>query len=222
MLDKKTYKLMKKKYGGVGSWAVWCPQTDKNAPKSNMGSMEWVEDEGNLCKKLNPNFVFVGLNKSKRPEEDSRRNVPWKNFHSGNSRSHSYKLRYALKGTSCWGAYMTDLIKQMPDDENANKVVKAIETKSKDVVRRLKQNKALLERNLKNFEREIAHLGSKPVLIALGDDVFKFLAPLKLKVKDKYLAIEKLHHYSYTGINKEQYRAEVWKISRKYRRWAKK
>ena len=217
MLDRKIYKLMKKKYSDVGSWAVWCLQTDKNAPKSNMGNMEWAEDEGKLCSELNPNFVFVGLNKSKSPEEDSDTKPAWKNFHSGNSRSHSYKLRYALTGTPFWGAYMTDLIKQMPEDKDPNKVVKAIETKSKDVVRRLKKNKALLERNLKNFEREISHLGGKPVLIALGDDVFDFLQLFNGKYK-----ILPLTHYSYTGINKEQYRDEVRTILRKHGKWAKK
>ena len=216
MIDRKTYRLMKKKYGKVASWAVWDEQLDK--PKSNMGNMAWAKDEGKLCRILNPKFVFVGLNKSKRPDENSKdensnAKNPWKNFHSGNSRSHSYKLRYALKGTTFWGAYMTDLIKQMPDDENAKKVVKAIETKSKDVVRRLKKNKALLERNLKNFEREISHLGGKPVLISLGDDVFDFLQLFNGKYK-----ILPLTHYSYTGINKEQYRDEVMKILRKSER----
>lgn len=40
MLDRKTYKLMKRKYGDDASWAVWCPQLDK--AKSNMGNMEWA------------------------------------------------------------------------------------------------------------------------------------------------------------------------------------
>ena len=112
MLDKTIYRLMKRKYSDVGSWAVWDDQLDK--PKSNMGNMAWAKDEEKLCSELNPNFVFVGLNKSKRPDENlkdenSNARIPWKNFHSGNSRSHSYKLRYALKGTTFWGAYMTDL-----------------------------------------------------------------------------------------------------------------
>ena len=59
---------MKKKYGKVASWAVWCPQTDKKAPKSNMGNMAWAKDEEKLCSELNSNFVFVELNKSKRPK----------------------------------------------------------------------------------------------------------------------------------------------------------
>lgn len=82
MLDRKTYKLMKKKYGGVGSWAVWCPQTDKNAPKSNMGNMDWAKDEDSLCSILNPGFVFVGLNLSDSHGKYSDVKTPWVNFHS--------------------------------------------------------------------------------------------------------------------------------------------
>ena len=65
----------------------------------------------------------------------------------------------------------------------------------------------MLVRNIKNFEREISHLGGKPVLIALGKAVYKFLKPLELEGK---YAVKELPHYS-SRINKEQYRAEVSK-----------
>ena len=48
-----------------------------------MGNMEWAKDEEKLCSELNPNFVFVGLNKSKRPnseDENSSARIPWKIF----------------------------------------------------------------------------------------------------------------------------------------------
>jgi len=205
MLDRKTYKLMKKKYGGVGSWAVWCPQTDKNAPKSNMGNMDWTKDEDGLCSVLNPEFVFVGLNLSNSYGKYSDVKTPWVNFHSGNPHGNSFKLRFALKDTSFWGAYMTDLIKGVK------------ETDSKKVVSKLKKDSALLERNMKEFEREISHLGGKPVLVALGDAVNEFLQMFKGKYK-----ILPLHHYSYSKINKEQYRVEVLDSLKTYRRWAKK
>ena len=195
MLDRKTYKLMKKKYGGVGSWAVWCPQTDKNAPKSNMGNMDWTKDEDGLCSVLNPEFVFVGLNLSDSHGKYSDANTPWVNFHSGNPYGNSFKLRFALKDTSFWGAYMTDLIKGVK------------ETDSKKVVAKLKKDSALLERNLKEFEREISHLGGKPVLIALGKAVYKFLMPLELEGKYE---VKELPHYS-SRITKEHYQAEVLK-----------
>lgn len=203
MLDKTIYRLMKRKYSDVGSWAVWDDQLDK--PKSNMGNMAWAKDEEKLCSELNPNFVFVGLNKSKRPDENlkdenSNARIPWKNFHSGNSRSHSYKLRYALKGTTFWGAYMTDLLKDVE------------KTDSKKVVSRFKKDKAALEKQIKDFEREISHLGGKPVLVALGKAVGKFLKPLELE--GKYV-VKELPHYS-SRINKEEYRAEVSKTIGKY------
>ena len=209
MLDKTIYRLMKRKYSDVGSWAVWDDQLDK--PKSNMGNMAWAKDEEKLCSELNPNFVFVGLNKSKRPDENSKdensnAKNPWKNFHSGNSRSHSYKLRYALKGTTFWGAYMTDLLKDVE------------KTDSKKEVSRFKKDKAALEKQIKDFEREISHLGGKPVLVALGNATYDFLMPLK----DKYPAIEKLPHYSYSRINKEQYRDKVRETLKTYRGGAKK
>ena len=196
MLDKTIYRLMKRKYSDVGSWAVWDDQLDK--PKSNMGNMAWAKDEGKLCRILNPKFVFVGLNKSKRPDENSKdensnAKNPWKNFHSGNSRSHSYKLRYALKGTTFWGAYMTDLLTDVE------------KTDSKQVVSIFKKDKAALEKQIKDFEREISHLGGKPVLVALGNATYDFLRSLK----DKYPAIDKLPHYSYSRINKEQYREKL-------------
>ena len=200
MLDKKTYTLMKKKYGGVGSWAVWCTQTDKGKPKSNMGNMDWTKDEDSLCSILNPGFVFVGLNLSDSHGKYSDANTPWVNFHSGNPHGNSFKLRFALKDTSFWGAYMTDLIKGVK------------ETYSKKVVAKLKKDSALLERNLKEFGREISHLGGKPVLVALGKAVGKFLKPLELE--GKYV-VKELPHYS-SRINKEQYRAEVLKTIGKY------
>ena len=200
MLDRKTYNLMKKKYGDVGSWAVWCPQTDKKAPKSNMGNMDWTKGEDGLCSVLNPEFVFVGLNLSDSHGKYSDANTPWVNFHSGNPHGNSFKLRFALKDTSFWGAYMTDLIKGVK------------ETDSKKVVSKLKKDSALLERNMKEFEREISHLGGKPVLVALGKAVGKFLKPLELE--GKYV-VKELPHYS-SRINKEEYRAEVSKTIGKY------
>ena len=126
-------------------------------------------------------------------------------FHSGNSRSHSYKLRYALKGTTFWGAYMTDLLKDVE------------KTDSKQVVSRFKKDKAALEKQIKDFESKISNLGWKPILVALGNATYDFLKSLK----DKYPAIEKLPHYSYSRISKERYRDKVMEMLKAYRGGAK-
>ena len=62
-----------------------------------------------------------------------------------------------------------------------------------------------MDLTIDGFEREISHLGGKPVLVALGNATYDFLMPLK----DKYPAIEKLPHYSYSRISKEQYREKL-------------
>lgn len=221
MLDKKTYELMKKKYGRVGSWAVWDDQLD--TPKSNMGNMAWADDEAKLCRILNPKFVFVGLNKSKRPnknskDENSNTKIPWKNFHSGYSNGNSFKLRYALKGSPFWGAYMTDIIKIIRD-KDSNKFVPAINTNSQEILSAIKKDNTILERNIKKFKEEIARLGDNPVLVALGDKAYKFLKPLEGKYK-----IEKLPHYSsqWKNIPKEQYREIVLDTLKAYTSGAKK
>lgn len=61
MLDKKTYEIMKNKYGMVSSWAIW--KMAGSTPKSNTDSMSWVQDP-NLMQLINTGFVFVGLNAS--------------------------------------------------------------------------------------------------------------------------------------------------------------
>ena len=91
------------------------------------------------------------------------------------------------------------------------------ETDSKKIVSMLKKDKALLKRNLKNFEREISHLGGNPVVVALGSAAYDILQRFNGKYK-----IMHLPHYSYTRINKEQYRDEVRNTLKTYRRCAKK
>ena len=216
MLDRKIYNRMKKKYRKVASWAVWCDQIDK--PTSNMGNMEWEKDEDALCRKLNPNFVFVGLNKSKRPKEESNIEGPWANFHSGYSNGNSFKLRYALKGTPFWGAYMTDIIKVIRD-KDSNRIVPAINTNSQEICSAIKNDPVVRERNIKKFEEEIALLGGQPVIVAFGDKAYKFLKPLEGKYK-----IEKLPHYSprWKNISKEEYREIVLETLKAYMRRGKK
>ena len=221
MLDKTIYRLMKRKYSDVGSWAVWDEQLDKL--KSNMGNMAWAKDEEKLCSELNPNFVFVGLNKSKRPkekseDENSNAKIPWKNFHSGYSGGNSFKLRYALKGTPFWGAYMTDIIKVVRDNDS-NKFVPAINTNSEEMLAAIKKDITILERNIKKFKEEISLLGGNPVIVALGDKAHKLLKSLEGKYK-----IEKLPHYSprWKNIPKEEYREIVLETLKAYASKAKK
>ncbi len=200
MLDRKTYDLIKQKYSDVGSWAVWCPQIDK--PKSNMGNMDWAKDEDRLCSIINPRFVLVGLNWSnhgvveKEEGKFALPETPWMNFHSGNAHGNSFKLRFALKDTPFWGAYMTDLIKYYP------------KTCSGDVKEYLKKYPEVVEDNIKRFEEEVSHLGEDPVLVAMHGVAYYYL---KKYLRHKYSKIVKIRHYSdrRIGKNLDGYRAEV-------------
>ena len=203
MLDRKTYNLMKQKYSKVGSWAVWCPQIDK--PKSNMGNMKWAEDEDGLCSILNPRFVLVGLNWSNHgvKENEEGKSAPpetaWKNFHSGYSRGNSYKLRFTLKDTPFWGAYMTDLIKYYP------------KTDSGEVKKYLQKQPEVVEYNIKRFEEEVSHLGDDPVIVAMHGVAYYYL---KKYLKHKYSTIVKIRHYGdrRIGKNLDGYRAETLEV----------
>ena len=134
--------------------------------------------------------------------------------HSGTSHGNSFKIRYALKGTPFWGAYMTDIIKEVPR-KDSNKFVPVVKTDSKKLLSTL--NKATIAHNLKIFEAEISLLGSNPILIAFGDDAYKILKSLKGKYK-----ILKLPHYSnpWKNIPKEQYREIVLEALRPYKKRA--
>ncbi len=186
MIKKNIYEEMKKKYGKVASWAIWAEVGA--TPKSNVGDLTLLELP-EIYKFLNPDYVFVGLNVS----GDGATDIPdWSNFHSGSGRHHDYKLRYALKDTPYWGAYLTDIIKLHADVDGGN------------VMKYIRQNPQVLRDNIKSFEEEIGYLGKDPVLVAMGDKVYNILYD---NLGDKYKIVP-VKHYSYT-ISKENYRAEV-------------
>lgn len=179
MLDPELYKQIKKKYGKSASWAIWADAGD--TPKSNIGDLSVFNDK-EIHKKLNPHYVIVGLN----PSVQDTSNEIWRNFHSlDNKRQNDYKLRYALKNTKFWGAYITDL--------NATK-----ETNSTKVT--------VVAEDIKSFKEEISLFENKPVLIALGDKVYN---SLRKNLNDEYKVV-KIKHFS-CYISKEAYRESVLK-----------
>lgn len=94
----------------------------------------------------------------------------------------AYKLRYGLKDTPCWGAYLTDIVKNFPEPDS-NKVLK-----------HLKENPDFLEENINLFRDEISDLGSvNPRVFAFGDAAFKILDD----IPKKEFTLTKLIHYSY-------------------------
>ena len=113
-MKKEAYELVKKKYGYCASWAIWADEG--KTPKSNMDDVSFFDDD-QIHTKLNPDIILLALNFSK----DIKFENNFQNFHGKGGGA--YKLRLMLKGTSFLGAYMTDIIKDLPE-KDANKAYK--------------------------------------------------------------------------------------------------
>lgn len=171
-MNYEKYLEIKDKYGKESSWAIWSALSDSNT--SNMEDISFFNDK-NTYKKLNPQIIMVGLNISEPLSGDS-----FSNFH-GNGGG-AYKLRHALKDTPCWGAYLTDVIKNFPEPDS-NKVLKYV-----------KKNPDFLEHNINLFRDELSDLGSvNPRVFAFGDAAYEILK----KIPRKEFSLTKLKHYSY-------------------------
>jgi hypothetical protein len=184
-LSIETFEDLKQKYGGHSSWAVWAEETDK--PKSNMEDLSIFENI-EILEVLKPEIILVALNFSVDIEIKL-----WENFHGKNGEV--YKLRYALKNTPLWGAYMTDII------------VDHVDPSANSMMKHLINNPDVVIENIKRFENEIKDLNADNlVLYALGNDVFEIL---NNNLSDKY-KIKQITHYA-SRINKETYKDKVWK-----------
>ena len=191
MIDKNQFKLIKEKHGYYASWAIWREASDK--PKSNISDMSIfdLDINPNILNQLNPNVMMVGLNFSRNIEKKE-----FINFHDKNPHAQDYKIRYAFKDTSFYGAYMTDVIKYHE------------EVNSKNVLRTVKQDPSIIHTNLKIFREEIIDLGTKekPIILAFGAIVFELLS--QYLETESYSKLVKLTHYSHQ-ISKEQYKSSI-------------
>ena len=199
MITEELYKEIEKKYGSVASWAYWDKVGLK--PKSNIGNMKLFNIKENplLLQTLKTNVVMIGLNFS-RPVNFSE---SFKNFHDSNPHAQDYKIRFAFQETIFYGAYMTDLIKNMPMKS------------SHELKTLLAKNKNIIVENLKTFRRELFDIEAKdPIILAFGVDVYEILNQ-KLE-KSEYSVLIKLTHYS-QQVSKEEYKATVFRqIGEKY------
>jgi hypothetical protein len=158
MISQEEFNLIKNKYGHYASWAVWANEGVR--PKDNMGDLNIFNPNENidLLKQLNPNIILVGLNISRRIRS------PLANFHDSRSMANDFKIRYALKKSPFWGAYMTDIIKDF-EQKISDKLMKY-----------LRKNSEFEAENIKIFREEIKDLGvTNPKIIAFGGDTHKIL-----------------------------------------------
>lgn len=178
-ISEEKFQEIKTKYGHMSSWAIWKNKDENCKEKSNVGNITIFET---VSQSLNPNVVFIGLNISKKIVE------PFANFHSISSTSHDYKIRYAVKDTPFYGAYMTDIIKDFEEKVSGN------------VMKYINQHPDFLQENISSFEEELKFIGAThPILIAFGNDCYKLLKKYKLF---------KVSHYS-SCVSKEQLKDQL-------------
>jgi hypothetical protein len=185
MIDKTKFDLIKSKYGHCASWAIWAEEGE--TPKSNIGEIDFFEDD-EILKIINPEVILVGLNWSRGPV-----NKPLANFHDPRPMATDFKIRYALKGTLLWGAYMTDILKDF-DQKSSGKVMDF-----------LKNNKNFVDKNIIQFKEEIESLNAiSPKIVAFGSASFSIMK----KNLPKHFKIYKIPHYANYG-SKEIYREQI-------------
>ena len=110
-MTKKLYERIRRKHGGVASWAIWETQGDR--PKSNMSPDKIFNLNTNpsLLESLNSNVVMAGLNFSREVGMIQ----DFANFHDESPSANDFKIRYAFSNTPYYGAYMTDVLKEPCD-----------------------------------------------------------------------------------------------------------
>ena len=174
-ISRDLFNKIRDKHGDHASWAVW--NEPREGDERLSGGMDYrifdnVTDE--LLSQLNPEYVFLGLNWSKG-------SVPTlMNFHSVDG--NIGKLRYAIRRSPFYGAYMTDIIKNYS------------EPNAKELMKYLRLNPQFEKENVRAFENEISILGTKdPVIIALGNNVYDILK--RHGIIEQYKVV-KITHYS--------------------------
>jgi hypothetical protein len=183
-IPRARFEFVKEKYGLHASWAIW--PSAGSTPKSNMDNLSIFDEEDALLK-LQPDIILVGLNFSKSGVVTN----PFQNFHG--SGGGAYKIRYALEGTPLWGAYMTDIIKDFPEEE------------SKNVMSYLRANPSVVSENVMSFQQEVRDLGAVwPTVVAFGGDAFNILN----KALGSDYRVSKVIHYSHY-MSKEKYREHI-------------
>jgi hypothetical protein len=189
VIGRSQFELIRKRHGGYASWAVWTAASDK--PKSNASDLSVLNPDANptLLRTLRTDVIMVGLNISRPLVE------PFRNFHDPSPRANDFKLRHAFIGTDHWGAYMTDIIK------NVEMVT------STDLCAHLKASPALIRSNVDRFLHELRDLNAaKPTLLAFGSDAHRLI--VNHVPSAVYGRLVRVTHYSHQ-ISKEKYRDAV-------------
>lgn len=186
-----TYDELEKQYGANSSLVLW-ENTDDLKTKDSIADTTSVVNELK-ADTYNKDFIFVALNPATKTEE----NTPsWRNFHSDESGSRDHMLRYALHGTRYWGAFITDLLYDIPGRE------------SKDVLAEYNQKTDEEKHGYIERIRKIRNtINETAIIIAIGSDAYELL---KERLDDKeQKCLKKITHFSFKYLSIECYRSVV-------------
>ena len=171
-VDKATIVKRLEKHIKVSSWLLWGDQFqyDENAKK-----YVFKEDD------INTKYVFVALNASFESHEE------WGSFHSG--KRGDMNIYSAFEGTEYEGSYITDLLKYRNGE---------IFTKgdSSSVISCIIDDPKMFNENIKMLAKELDLFPDNTMVLAFGDDVYKFLISnrlINIRYKNR---IFKLPHFS--------------------------
>lgn len=147
-------------------------------------------DEEQLLPALNGRYIFVGLNPAVH-DNTAHSGTAWKNFHSCDiRRSQDYKLRYALRGTQYWGAFITDVYTGIADTDSGSAMKRV--------------NAAATNESVSNLLRIRDMLGGSAAIVAMGKRTFAVLK----KHLPPDMELKMITHYS-AYMNPETYRETV-------------
>jgi hypothetical protein len=189
MVDRRQFDLIADKHGGYASWAVWAPPA--RTPKSNVDDLSVFDVATNpeTLRLLREDVVMVGLNISRSFTERFR------NFHDPNPSANDFKIRYAFANTEFYGAYMTDIVKNVEEVSSAK------------FLKHLSSHPSLLKMNIDLLRDELRDLGSpRPTILTFGVAAHRLVAE-NIR-SDEYSHLVRLTHYSHQ-VGKEQYRELV-------------
>jgi hypothetical protein len=187
MISIEKFVEIRERFGHFASWAIWA--NEGKTPKENIDDLSILNPDENpsLLNTLHGNSILLGLNISRRIER------PLGNFHDPRPMATDFKIRYALKGTSYWGSYMTDIIKDFEEKASGR------------MMSFLRRNKDFEQNNIQKLREEIEVLGfANPILVTFGRDA----EGIARRAMNREFRIVSIPHYA-NYISKEEYRAQV-------------
>lgn len=187
MISIAKFSEIRQRFDHFASWAVWADEGTN--PKDNIDDLSVLDPNVNpkLLETLHGHSILLGLNISRTIER------PLGNFHDPRPMANDFKIRYALKNTSYWGSYMTDIIKDLEEKASGR------------MMRFLRNNREFEQENIRKLRDEIAVLGfTSPVLVTFGKDAEKIA---ERNLGQEFTIVGIPHYANY--ISKEDYRLRV-------------